>query len=408
MIHITKKHEGPYWSASHGIFLIILCTCLSMLILTACGKHKEAGLHPPIVEVAQVIQKDVPVYGEWVGTTDGFVNAVIRAQVQGYLIKQNYREGDVVRKGQVLFEIDPRLFEAALEQAKASLAGSEARWTAAKADLARVKPLAAQNAVSQKTLDDTISTEQSTHASVLSAKATVDKAALDLSFTKVTSLINGIAGIAKTQIGDLVGPGPQEELTTVSTVDPIKVYINISEQEYLYAAKTKDSDFEKRNLELILTDGTIYPHKGMFFLADRQIDVKTGTIKVGAIFKNPAHLLRPGQFAKVKVLITIRKGALLVPQRAVTELQGSYQVAVVGPDNKVDIRPVKATDRVDTFWVIDEGLKPGEHVIVEGIQKVKQGMPVTPKPFGAVAKTKPEGPAKAGTKPAAPSKAEKR
>jgi len=379
-----------------------------MLILTACGKHKEAGSHAPIVEVAQVIQKDVPVYGEWVGTTDGFVNATIRAQVQGYLIKQNYREGDFVKKGQVLFEIDPRLFEAALEQAQASMAGAKARWTAAKADLARVKPLAAQNAVSQKTLDDTISSEQSTGAAVLSAKATVDKAALDLGFTKVTSLVDGIAGIAKTQIGDLVGPGPQEELTTVSTVDPIKVYINLSEQEYLYAAKMKDSDFEKRNLELILTDGTTYPHKGIFFLADRQIDVKTGTIKVGALFKNPARLLRPGQFAKLKVLIAIRKGALLVPQRAVTELQGSYQVAVVGPDNKVDIRPVKAADRVGTLWVIEEGLKPGERVVVEGIQKVKQGMTINPKPFSAEAKTNTEGPAKAGTKPAAPSKAEKR
>ena len=393
------KRNGTYFVA------VIL---LLIFILPGCGKGQKEGQQAPVVEVVNVIQKDVPIYYEWVGTTDGFVNATIRAQVQGYLIKQNYQEGDFVKKGQLLFEIDPRLFQAALDQAKASLAGAEARWTAAKADLTRVKPLAAQNAVSQKTLDDSIGTEQSSAASVLSARANVEKAALDLNFTKVVSLIDGIAGIAKTQVGDLVGPGSVEELTTVSTVDPIKVYINMSEQEYLKASEIKDKDVEKMSLELILSDGSIYPHQGRFFLADRQVDVKTGTIKVGAIFKNPTRLLRPGQFAKVKVAVTTKKGALLVPQRAVTELQGSYQVAVVGPDNKVDIRPVKATYRVGTLWVIEEGLKPGERVIAEGIQKVRQGIPVNPKPFGAEAKPKQEAPAKAEKKSADPSKNEKR
>ena len=393
------KKNGTYF-----VVIILLLAC----ILPGCGKGQKEGQQAPVVEVVNVIQKDVPIYYEWVGTTDGFVNATIRAQVQGYLIKQNYTEGDFVKKGQLLFEIDPRLFQAALDQAKASLAGAEARWTAAKADLTRVKPLAAQNAVSQKTLDDSIGTEQSSAASVLSAKANVEKAALDLNFTKVVSLIDGIAGIAKTQVGDLVGPGSVEELTTVSTVDPIKVYINMSEQEYLKASEVKDRDVEKMSLELILSDGSIYPHQGRFFLADRQVDVKTGTIKIGAIFKNPTRLLRPGQFAKVKVAVTTKKDALLVPQRAVTELQGSYQVAVVGPDNKVDIRPVKATYRVGTLWVIEEGLKPGERVIAEGIQKVRQGIPVNPKPFGAEAKPKPEAPAKAEKKSADPSKNEKR
>jgi membrane fusion protein (multidrug efflux system) len=317
-------------------------------------------------------------------------------------------EGDFVKKGQLLFEIDPRLFQAVLDQAKAALAGADARWTAAKADLARIKPLAAQNAVSQKTLDDSISAEQSSAAAVLSARANVDKAALDLSFTKVVSLIAGIAGIAKTQVGDLVGPGPQEELTTVSTLDPIKVYINMSEQEYLKASEIKDRDVEKMSLELILSDGSIYPHKGKFFLADRQVDVKTGTIKIGSVFKNPGHLLRPGQFAKVKVAVATKKAALLVPQRAVTELQGSYQVAVVGPDNKVDIRPVKATYRVGNLWVIEEGLKPGERVIAEGIQKVRQGIPVNPKTFDAETKPKPETPVKTEKKSESPSKTEKR
>lgn len=386
----------------------IITILLLLFIISGCGKKQEEVHKAPEVEVFNVIQKDVPIYMEWVGTTDGYVNATIRAQVQGYLIKQHYLEGDFVKKGQILFEIDPRLFKAALDQAKASLAGAEARWTTAKADLARIRPLAAQNAVSQKTLDDSIGSEQSSAAAVLSARASVDKAALDLGFTKITSLVDGIAGIAKTQVGDLVGPGLQEELTTVSTVDPIKVYINISEQEYLKASELKDKDIEKMPLDLILSDGSTYPHKGRFFLADRQVDVKTGTIKVGAIFKNPSRLLRPGQFAKVKVAITTKKGALLVPQRAVTELQGSYQLAVVGPDNKVDIRPVKATDRVGTLWVIEEGLKPGERVIAEGIQKVRQGTPVNPKPFGGDTKTKPETPVKAEKKSESPSKTEKR
>lgn len=405
--NIYNRSSKKSTISSVGTYFVAIVLVM-IFVLPGCGKGDKEVLQAPDVEVVNVIRKDVPIYVEWVGTTDGYVNAVIRAQVQGYLIKQNYREGDVVKKGQVLFEIDPRLFQAALEQANASLAGAEARWITAKADLARIRPLAAQNAVSQKTLDDSIGTEQSAHAAVLSAKANVDKAALDLSFTKVTSLINGIAGIAKTQIGDLVGPGPQEELTTVSTVDPIKVYINLSEQEYLKASEMKDADAEKIVLDLILSDGSTYPYKGKFFLADRQVDVKTGTIKVGALFKNPALLLRPGQFAKVRAIITTKKDALLVPQRAVTELQGSYQVAVVGPDNKVDIRPVKATFRVGTLWVIEEGLKPDERVIAEGIQKVKQGIPVNPKPFGAEAKPKPETPAKAEKKPSAPSKTEKR
>jgi len=393
------KKEVKYF-----IITILFLTC----ILHGCQKGHEQAMQAPVVEVLNVIQKDVPIFMEWVGTTDGYINATIRAQVQGYLIRQNYHEGDFVKKGQILFEIDPRLFQSALDQAKANLAGAEARWTAAKADLARIKPLAAQNAVSQKTLDDSIGTEQSSAAAVLQAKANVEKAALDLSFTKVTSLIDGIAGIAEAQVGDLVGPGHTEELTTVSTVDPIKVYINISEQEYLKASEIKDKDIEKMSLDLILSDGSLYPIKGRFFLADRQVDVKTGTIKVGAVFKNPNRLLRPGQFAKVRVAIATKKDALLVPQRAVTELQGSYQVAVVGQDNKVDIRPVKATHRVENLWVIEEGLKPGERVIAEGIQKVKQGMPVNPKPFVQEAKPKTETSGKTEKKSEAPSKTEKR
>ncbi len=381
---------------------LLLPVLLLALVLAGCGTSEQPKEGPPIVEVLDVIQKDVPVYAEWVGTTDGLVNATIRAQVQGYLIKQNYHEGDFVKKGQALFEIDPRPFQAALNQAKADLARSEALWQTAKANLARIKPLAEQNAVSKKDLDDHVGSELSARAQVEASQASVEKAQLNLGFTKVVSLIDGIAGIAKAQVGDLVGPGALEELTAVSTVNPIKVYINVSEQEYLQAKEVKDEDFEKMPLYLILTDGTTFPHAGRLAIADRQVDVKTGTIKVAALFKNPGNLLRPGQFGKVRALIKTKKGALLVPQRAVTELQGSYQVAVVGPDSKVDIRPVKVAERVDSLWVIEQGLKPGERVVAEGVQKARQGMTVKVKPFDPKAGAKPEAPSKAEAKPAEP------
>ena len=238
-----------------------------------------------------------------------------------------------------------------------------------------------KNAVSKKDLDDSIGTEQSAHAAVISAQAAVDKAKLDLGFTRITSPVDGIAGLAKAQIGNLVGPGVTEELTTVSTVQPIKVYIQVSEQEYLQSGRDGEKRAEQLKGELILADGSVYPHKGTFGFADRQIDVKTGTIKVAVIFPNPGNFLRPGQYGKIRTATSIRKDALLVPQRSVAEVQGKYMVAVVGADNKVDIRPVQAAERVDSLWVILEGLKPGERVIVEGIQKVRPGMPVTPKPF---------------------------
>jgi len=402
--------------------------------VAGCEKGEKAGPPgPPAVEVVDVIQKDVPVYKEWIGTTDGFVNATIRAQVQGYLVKQNYREGDFVKTGQALFEIDPRTFQAALdqskgaldqakgilEQSKADVAVQEARWTTAKANLARIKPLAEQNAVSQKDLDDAVGAEESTRSSVVAAKASVvaagasvvaaqanlEKAALDVGFTKVTSPIDGIAGIAKAQIGNLVGPSSTQELTSVSTLDPIKVYINISEQEYLWARQTSEN-VEKVPLELILADGSIFPQKGQFYLADRQVDVTTGTLKLGAIFPNPGNLLRPGQYGKIRAQMSLLRGALLVPQRAVGDVQGSFMVAVVGPDNKVDIRRVKPSEKVGSLWVIDEGLKPGEKVIAEGIQKVRQGMVVAPKHVEAEAQAKPETGAQAPAKPEAASKPE--
>jgi len=416
------------------VLLGLTAAFIVLPLVAGCEKGEKAGPPgPPTVEVVDVIQKDVPVYKEWVGTTDGFVNAIIRAQVQGYLIKQNYREGDVVKTGQALFEIDPRTFQAALdqtkgaldqakgilEQSKANVAVQEARWATAKANLARIKPLAEQNAVSQKDLDDAVGAEESTRSSVIAAKASVtaaeasvvaaqanaDKAALDLGFTKVTSPIDGIAGIAKAQVGNLVGPSSTQELTSVSAVNPIKVYINVSEREYL-GARQSNENVEAVPLELILADGSIFPQKGRFYLADRQVDVTTGTLKLGATFPNPGNLLRPGQYGRIRARMSVLRGALLVPQRAVGDVQGSFMVAVVGPDNKVDIRRVKPSEKVGSLWVIDEGLKPGEKVVAEGIQKVRQGMAVTPKPFETGTQATPETGAQPPAKTEAASKPE--
>jgi membrane fusion protein, multidrug efflux system len=357
---------------------------ISILLFTgACDKkEKPAAPAPPTVEVVDVIQKDVPIYAEWVATLDGYVNATIRAQVTGYLVKQNYIEGDLVKKGQVLFEIDPRTFQAALDEARGSLAQAEARHTTAKANLDRIRPLAQKNAVSQKDLDDALGAEQSSQASTLAAKANVDKAQLDLGFTKITSPVDGIAGIAKAQIGNLVGPSSAQELTTVSTIDPIKCYISLSEQEYLRAMEKKTNQAGKVGLELILSDGTTYPHKGKVAFADRQVDERTGTIRVAALFRNPQNLLRPGMFSRVRAEMEIRKGALLVPQRAVSDVQGKYMVAVVGPGNKVTIKPVKVGETFGQLRVVNEGLQAGEKVVSEGIQKVRDGLVVNPKPFG--------------------------
>jgi len=403
------------------VLLGVAAAVFSLPFFAACQKEEKGSgpPPPPVVEVVEVTQKDVPMVNEWVGTLDGLVNATIRAQVTGYLTKQNYKEGDLVKKGQVLFEIDPRTFEAALAQAKglleqgkasleqssAEVAVQEARWNTAKANLARVKPLAEQNAVSQKDLDDAIGAEQSTRASVLAAQASVlaarasmnaaqasvEKAQLDLGFTKILSPIDGIAGIAKAQIGNLAGPGSAEELTTVSTVNPIKAYVSVSEQEYMRASEKQTARRERIPLEMILADGSVYPQKGEFGFADRQVDVRTGTIRVATIFPNPNNILRPGQFARVRAEMGIKKGAPVVPQRALTEIQGKYMVAVVGPENKVAIRTVKVGQRVGQLWVVDDGLQAGEKVVAEGTQKVREGMAVSPKPFGADApETKPQ------------------
>jgi len=395
----------------------VTALCFAALLAGGCKKKEQAPPPPPLVEVLTVMQKDVPIVKEWVGTLDGYVNAVIRPQVTGYLIKQNYREGELVKKGQVLFEIDPRTFQAALDQAKAQLSQQQARHATAKANLDRIRPLAAKNAVSQKDLDDAVGAELSTRSSVEAARAAVEEAQLNLGFTRITSPVDGITGIAKAQLGNLVGPNMQTELTSVSTVNPIKAYINVSEREYLDVNKSNPNP-EKIPLSLILADGSTYPHKGYLALADRQIDPTTGTLKVGSLFANPGNRLRPGGYGLVQAVMSVKKGALLVPQRAVTDMQGKYLVAVVAADNKVSIRPVKVAERIGSDWIIAEGLKPGEKVVVEGTQKVKPDMVVNPQPFDPEASAKAAAAkaaapaqgatAKPETKPAAPAPAEKR
>ncbi len=364
------------------LFSLLAAATLAMI---GCGRTQAAAPSPPPeVRVAPAVQRDVPVYSDWVATLDGYVNAQVRPQVSGYIIKQNYKEGSLVRKGQVLFEIDPRPFKAALDRAKGDLAQAQAQLGKSTLDVERDKPLADARAIAKSQLDNEIQAKLGAQAAVESNKATVEQAELNLEWTKVTSLVDGIAGIAQVQIGNLVGPN--SVLTSVSQVDPIKAYFPINEQAYVLAQKQSSAvsskhtiSFFGNSLDLILTDGSIFPHKGKILLADRQVDPNTGTIRIVAAFPNPGNILRPGQYGRVHVETNMKRGALLVPQSAVAQSQGSYQVAVVGGDHKVSMRTVKPGETVGTMWVIDSGLKPGEQVVVEGLQKLKEGTAVTPK-----------------------------
>jgi membrane fusion protein, multidrug efflux system len=395
-----------------------LCFLVGVSVLAfgaGCEEKKPtpAAAQPPEVEVVQVSQQDVPIYSEWIGTTDGLVNAKIRAQVSGYLLKQTYKEGTPVKKGDLLFEIDPRPFKAALDQAVAQLAIAKARLGKTALDVKRYTPLARESAISQQELDDAVQADLAAKAGVQSAEAAVEQAKLNLDFTRIVSPIDGIAGTAIVQIGDLVGPTTASELTTVSTVNPIKVNFPISEREYLEAVQGREQTGRKQNtaadmmIELVLADGSVFPQAGKFSFADRQVDVKTGTIRVAALFDNPGDILRPGQFARVRALRETRQNALLIPQRAVTELQGGFQAAVVGPDNKIAIRNVKAGERVGSQWVIDEGLKAGERVVMEGVQKVREGLVVNPKLVAAELQPGPGTSSSSATKPASAPAAKK-
>jgi RND family efflux transporter MFP subunit len=359
---------------------------------SACGgKSAAPPVAPPEVLVTPVVQQDVPVVKEWIGTLQGSVDAEIRPKVQGYLLRRLYDEGSLVRKGQALFQIDPRQFQAAYDQAAGAVGRADAYLAKTVVDVDRYTPLVAQKAVSQQELDNALAARDEATASLAAAKANQEQAKLNLQWCQVTSPIDGIAGIAKGQVGDLVDGAVV--LTSVSTVDPIKVQFSISEQEYLAFASRLDKASErgdgKTPIQLILADGTVYGQKGYGTALNRQVDPKTGTIAILAEFPNPERLLRPGQYAKVSMVVDKRNGALLVPQRAVSELQGSFLIGVVKPDGTAEVKAVTPGPRYGALWVIDKGLEPGDQVVVEGLQFVRTGSKVLAKPAPPDAAAKP-------------------
>jgi membrane fusion protein (multidrug efflux system) len=403
-----------------GVALLLGATVFH---LTSCGRSSAGAAEPtaPEVEVVTVEQRDIPVYREWIGTLDGMVNAAIRAQVTGYLLTQDYSEGSFVKKGQLLFQIDPRPLQAAADQARgqvaqasgqlaqahaqyqqseAQLASAEANQRKAQFDEDRYTPLAKEHAVTQQDLDNAVQNNisakaqvkvassqgeaakaqiQAASAAVEAAKAALEAANVNLGFTKLYSPIDGIAGNAEIQIGNLVSPSSPNPVTAVSTVDPIKVTFAVSEQEYLRLSKQYKPTDPTPPLELILADGTVYPHQGKYAFAGRQVNRSTGAIEATGLFPNPGNILRPGQYGKVRVAVETLPGALLVPQQAVSELQGSYQVAVVDGNDAVSIKPIHVGDQVGSLWVVRDGLNAGDRVIIDGVQKVGPGMHVKPK-----------------------------
>jgi membrane fusion protein (multidrug efflux system) len=376
-----------------------------MLFIAACERSEAPKeLPPPEVLVAPAATRDVPVYREWVGTVDGSENAEIRARVTGYLLKRDYAEGSLVKKGDLLFEIDARPFEAALAEAKSALEQGKAVQIASQADADRNKELFAKKVISEQEFTNKTQTNEANIAKVAALQANVEEAGLNVGFCKIASPINGIAGNAQAQVGDLVGTANSTVLTTVSTLDPAKLIFPVSESDYLEASarvqETLDKPFDQRAeiIELILADGSTFPQKARLWSVDRQVKASTGTILVTALLPNPGNLLRPGFFARARIIAEVLKGAVVVPQRAVSEVQGSYQLGVVGADGKAGIRPVKVGARIGSDWVISSGLAAGEKVIVEGLQKVKTGAPVAAKPWSPPATPVP----KAAASPAGP------
>ena len=442
-----RRHKVLVSAALGGVVLVLIVT----VIVGRTMKPRRASPAPPQVDVVQVQQQDVPIYSEWIGTTDGMVNADIRAQVSGYLLRKAYTEGALVKKGQLLFEIDPRPLQAVLNQANGDLAKSvsqvqqnitqvdqsEAQLAQANSQLVeaqanqlkteldanKFRPLLEKKAVTRQDYDNAVQANAAALAQVEAAKSEIKRAAaavltakaavvaakaqvessqasvktaeLNLGFTKIISPIDGIVGIALAQVGDLVTQ-TSGVLTTVSTIDPIKVYFTVTEQEYLDQVKRNPDPVQRATaekeleLQLILANGSTYPHTGRFYISDRQVDPKTGAIRVAGVFPNPDNVLRPGQYGRVRSATSTRHGALFVPQRAVTELQGLYQVAVVGGGNKIEIRTVKVGEVVGKMWIIEDGLKPGETVVVEGMEKATSGAIVSPKPYAATSTTAPQ------------------
>jgi len=371
----------------------VLFVAAALLVgVAGCDKPAAPAPAAPLqVQVVTVTPQDVPIYQQWIGSLDGSTNAQIRAQVSGYLVAQKYKEGGFVKKGDVLFQIDNRVFKAAFNQAQAQLDVAQAQLGKTDLDVKRLTPLLETKAISQEELDDANQANLAAKASVEAAKATVAQNQLNLDFTDVTSLIDGIAGTAQAQIGDLIGPN-SGVLTTVSTIDPIRAYFSISEQSYLAFcrqftnAEDRGAYRSEMQLQLILSDGSAYPLPGTWFFTSRQVDINTGTLQVAALFPNPDSILRPGQYAQVRAKTETRHGAILVPQRAVTELQGSYQVAVADAQNKAHIMTVQVGDQIGNDWLINKGLEAGDQVIVEGTQKAREGTAVAPQPYAPEAK----------------------
>lgn len=354
-----------------------------MLLMVVGCKKKATPAPPPEVQVITLTPTNVPIFEEWIGTLDGFVNAQIHAQVTGYLLSQNYNEGSEVKRGDLLFQIDPRPFQAGLDQALARLAQDRAQAGKTEEDVKRFTPLAQEQAISQEQLDDAVQANLAADALVKADEAAVENAQLNLGFTKITSPIDGLAGTALAQIGDLVGQS-SSVLTTVSTINPIKVYFQVSEQSYLafWRRLAGSGNADEFPLQLILSDGSVYPQTGKFFYADRQVDPNTGTLQIFGLFPNANFILRPGQYGRVRAQTQTRTNALIVPQRAVVQLQGSYQVTIVGETNTAHLQPVTVGEQIGSDWIIESGLKPGDRVVVEGTQKAKEGAVVNPKPFG--------------------------
>jgi membrane fusion protein (multidrug efflux system) len=369
------------------VFKLLVSVCLAAALVSGCSQKPPASAAPK-VQVVTVTPQDVPIYQQWIGTLDGYPNAQIRAQVSGYLVRQDYVEGGAVKAGDLLFEIDPRPFQAALDQALGKLAQDDAQQGKAQLDVKRYTPLAKEEAISQEQLDDAIQAELAAAAAVEADKAAEETARLNLGFCRITSPVDGIAGIAKAQIGDLVGPGGMV-LTTVSTIDPMRVYFSISEQSYLQFCRQFTNAAERAafrgdmELQLILSDGSVYPLPGKWFFTSREVDVNTGTLQIAGLFPNPDYLLRPGQYALVRAKTETRHGAVLLPQRAVTEMQGSYLVATVDSDNKAHVKPVQVGQQVGNDWLIDKGLEPNDRVVIEGTQKAREGVVVDPEPYQA-------------------------
>jgi membrane fusion protein (multidrug efflux system) len=371
-----------------------LCTLgvliMALIITNGCSSSAEKPAPPPPgVTVTPAIQRDVPIHQEWVGTMAGNVDADIRPKVEGFLLARLYTEGSYVAKGTPIFRLDGRQARAAVEQAEGNLALAHAALGQAEIDVRRYTPLVAKKAVSQAELDKALSSESAAKAGVDAHQAAVDNAKLNLGWTTVTSPISGIAGISKVQVGDLMTP--TTTMTTISSVNPIYVDVNVAEQDYLRFVREKTGRSAGQNLQLILGDGTVYAHRGRALFVNREVDSRTGTIQVRGEFPNPGNVLRPGQYARIRAVTELRKSAILIPQQAVSELQGVYQIGVVGADNKVTIKTVKLGPQFGDMWVVESGLAAGENVVVDGLQRIKTGMTVAPAPFKNTQTVSPNG-----------------